>query len=70
MLPGHGTVGQVHKFTLAPSTREGSTLPTASSCGNTLYLPGCLSETDDRRSTALSEAMANRNGFHEGAMAQ
>ena len=60
----------VHKFTLDPSTREGSTLPTASSCFNTLYLPGCLGESDDRMFTALSEAIANRTGFDEGAVAQ
>lgn len=67
-LPGYGAVGNVHRFTVARNLQ--SSLPVASTCFNTLYLPAFQTETEMR--AALLEAVANRNagGFYEAAVLQ
>jgi len=67
-LPGYGAIGNIQRFTIARNLH--STLPVASTCFNTLYLPKFDSEAELR--SGLLEAVANRNigGFYEGAIAQ
>lgn len=67
-LPGYGAVGSVQRFTVARNLQ--SSMPVASTCFNTLYLPSFQTEAEMR--AALLEAIANRNagGFYEAAVQQ
>jgi len=65
-LPGYGAIGNIQQFTIARNLH--STMPVASTCFNTLYLPRYASEAE--MLVALLEAIAHRDagGFHEGAV--
>lgn len=65
-LPGYGTIGDVQRFSLARNLN--TSLPVASTCFNTLYLPKYISTSD--MSAGLLEAIANRDvgGFYEGSI--
>mmetsp|Transcript_78686 Transcript_78686/g.163637 ORF Transcript_78686/g.163637 Transcript_78686/m.163637 type:complete len:1018 (+) Transcript_78686:165-3218(+) len=67
-LPGYGSVGDIQKFTLARNLN--STLPVASTCFNTIYLPKYTSQNE--MADGLLEAVAHRDagGFHEAAVAR